>query len=473
MKLLKLITPFLALLVVASFAQSVGGIEANSFGILPANPDPNVPLTKSWFLYEVDPGDIIEDGVQINNGYAETTTFKLEAVDAITLNGGGFGLLDSVSSENENLGSWVKLEADLITLEPGESKVINFVVTVPLTAEVGDHIGGLTVMAIDADPDGVLRSGGSTIRIRTRVGVRMYLLVAGDIIRDFKLRGRSFMGRFSDIVFKFKIQNLGNIRTEPKADIRIYGLFGLFDKADAINIGQIFPKETVTKEVVWEGKERPLFGPYFAWIKVYDAYEPMTRPDIESTVPPAPKAITTWAFTFFIPYTQTAVVFILLFLAWFIRQFFIWRRMVTLTRLPVVVYKVKKGDNLVDIADDYGVGWKLLAKINDIKAPYSLRKIKELHIPDARGTKRSIPVVGFWKYITKPFIGLWAKVRNLRDVRKPQEYAIITDKGDKRKDIESFTGMTWAKIAKYNGLKKTFKLKANVELRIPGKKPKQ
>lgn len=468
MKYKKIIVLTLVLCISVSMVGPVIGATGGSLGISPANPNPDIPLSKNWFIYEAEPGDVIEDDVKISNRRDQELTFQLDAVDAVSIEDGGFALLQA-KDENPNLGSWVDLEENSATLQPGESQVIHFSVTVPKNAEVGDHIGGLVVQSVNAKPENTIRSGGSTVNIYTRIGARMYLTVLGDIVRDFKLLGRSMVGKFKDIVFKFKIKNLGNIRTEAVADIKIYGIFGLFDKKDDIKIGQIFPKETASYQITWQGKERPLFGPYLAKITLRDGYEPMTRKDSSIVIPPAPKPVTTWAFTFFIPYTQTVVVLILLFLIWFLRQFIIWRKMTVLARQPVVLYKVKKGDHLVDIADSYDVSWKLVAKINDIKPPYSVHNIKELYIPDARGTRRDIPVTGFWRYFSKPFIALWTKLVGLR---KAKEYVIIVDKGDKKKDIEDFTQMPWAKIAKYNNLAKNFRLKAGVELKIPGKKPK-
>lgn len=456
-----------AIVFAVSIPPMVWAASSGSFGIVPANPDPEVPLSSSWFLYEVDPGEVIEDAVQISNDRAEAVTFSIEAVDAITLEGGGFGLLDG-KAENENLGSWVELEETEITLGPHSKKVINFKVTVPENAEVGDHIGGLVMQAVGGEPDQVLQSGGSSVRILTRVGARMYLTVLGDIVRDFKILSTKFFGRLDKMVFRFHVENLGNLRNELKTDIRIYGIFGLYDKIEDYGIDQIFPKEKVKKEVTWPGKkDRPIFGPFLALITVKDTYEPMTRGDHTTFITPPPKPVHTWAITFFIPYTQTIVVIILLFLTWFIRQFILWRRAVRLARLSVIEYKVKTGDHLMDIAEDYETSWKLLAKLNDIKPPHSLRHITTIYVPDARGTRRDVALPNFFVYLTGPLVKLAGrfkrKVRKLKD----NEQTIVIEQGDKIRDVEQFTGMPWEEILAYNRLRSTYRLRAGRELIVP------
>ena len=77
--------------------------------------------------------------------------------------------------------------------------------------------------------------------------------------------------------------------------------------------------------------------------------------------------------------------------------------MVALARTPVVIYKIKKGEYLVDIAARYGMGWKLLAKLNDIKPPYSLRGIAQIYVPDVKGSRQDVRIPRFLTYLTRPF----------------------------------------------------------------------
>jgi hypothetical protein len=118
-----------------------------------------------------------------------------------------------------------------------------------------------------------------------------------------------------------------------------------------------------------------------------------------------------------------------------------------------------------------------VARLNNIKPPYSLHDVEVLYIPDASSTTtHNVPMAGFGAFMMKPFAKLFGRTKRTKSatpITQPEEYTIIVDKGDTKKDIENHTGVKWDAIAKHNKLKKTFKLKANVELLIPGKKPKQ
>ena len=461
----KLFVGLVALAMVAlplmASAVATGGVA-----ILPANPREDDSRTKSWFIYETDPGVEIEDAVRIRNDRDQSVIVTIDAVDAIAPGGNGFALLDK-NSENPSVGALVKLESNKVTV-PARSEIqVPFVITVPKDAEVGDHIGGLVMQVMEDAPTAVLRQGGATVNILTRVGARIYLTVLGDIVRDFKVLGKSFLGRSNKMILRFKVTNQGNLRANLKVDAKVYGIFGLYDKQTEMGIGEIFPKKTTTKDVIWPDKDRPLFGPYLAIATIYDTYEPMVGDNI--AIPPAPKPITTWMLTFFIPYTQTIVVVILLFLIWFIRQVMIWRRLVKLARMPVVAYKVKKGDHLVDIAEEYDISWKLLAQLNELKSPYSLRNVITLYVPDSRGSQRDMSAPKFWGPLLTPLGRLVGKIKLVR-----KSYStIVVEKGDKQKDIEDFTGLSWKELLDYNNLSAKSKVKVEMELKVPHRRRKR
>ncbi len=456
-----------ALSAVAALPMSALALSTGSMGILPAHPDPSIPLSSSWFLYEVDPGATIEDAVQISNPGDKSTKLKLEGLDAGMNDDGGFGLASS-SEENEDIGKWITLESSEISLAPKEKKIVKFTVNVPLDADVGDHIGGLAVYKMSDVADETVKAGGASVGISTRVGARIYLTVKGDIVRKLILKSKKFFSRGKTMLFRFKWENKGNVRAKPIANGKIYGIFGVYHVVDNVSLGEIFPKKNVVREVALQGKDRPIFGPYLAVLKIQDEFTGLNPTNPIPTTEP----FTVWMFTFFIPYTQVLILLILLFLVWFFMQLRKWRQMINLSKTPVATYKINKGDHLTSIASRYGVNWKLLAKLNEIKPPYSLDGVTQIYVPDVRGTRRNIRVPHFLTYITRPlhhflvdFVARFLKKKKLY-------YTIVVDGNDTKEDIEKFTKMSWAEIARYNGIGATARPKVGQELRIPHRRLK-
>jgi hypothetical protein len=46
-----------------------------------------------------------------------------------------------------------------------------------------------------------------------------------------------------------------------------------------------------------------------------------------------------------------------------------------------IEYAVKTGDDIRTLAEKFDVSWKLLAKVNVLQAPYSLKKDQKLKVP--------------------------------------------------------------------------------------------
>ncbi len=459
-KIHRIISAFI-LVVLFLLPNGVLALSAGGIGVMPHN-NKQYPNRGGWFLYEVDPGEVINDTVRVTNTKDTAVFAKLQGVDAFLLTDGAFALVGD-KTKNKDIGTWIELAETDFELEPNSSKVVSFTIIVPKNAEVGDHIGGLAVYETAAEPEHVIKSGGTSIGITTRVGARMYLTVAGDIIRDLNIKKRYFFGRADKMMFKFIFENKGNVRANLTiTEGKIYNIFGLYDEQQGIVLGQIFPNKTVTKTFPWPGKNKPLFGPYLAIFTIEDTYKKV-NPN-SSVIIPEVEPVTVWMVTFFVPYTQIAVIVGLLFLIWFIWQFINWKRLSNLARRPVAKYKVKKDDHLMNISHDFGVSWKMVAKLNNIKPPYSLYGIKILYIPDARGSKIDIDTPHFLGFIWKPLVKLFIK---RPPISRPESDIIIIEKGDTKKDVEKFTGMKWSEIATLNKLKPSFRLRAGQELIAP------
>jgi len=440
-------------------------LQAGGMSIAPAPNDAFPGRNKGWFMYEeVEPGQVIEDFARVINLDSKPATLTVESVDAFMLPDGGFALVEGAKN-NTDIGNWVELSATEVTLPPNKEKIVPFKIKIPADAEVGDHIGALAVYKSNNEPTSTVRIGGTGVGISTRVGARIYLTIKGDITRKLALHKRTMYGRGQILMFNFKLSNLGNVRADLAVTARIYGIWGLYDKREDVPIGQIFPQKTLYAEVPWPGKARPIFGPYWASITIEDTFKGLNP---ASSTLPLVQPIHTWAFAFFIPWTQIAVLVLLLFLAWFVVQTRRWLKMRGLAQTPVVPYRVKRGDQLVDVAIAFSISWKLLAQLNGIKPPYSLRGVAMLYVPDTRGKQRDIKVSSLVTYLLKPFKPFRGWFKRLASRLKKDEVMIV-EGGDTIRDVERFAGMSWAKLMTYNKLAISTRLKAGMELKMPGR----
>ena len=159
-----------------AFQTPVSALETGKMGIYPTFWDQSNPVTKSWFVYQLERGETKEDQTTVINNTAEERTFKIYAVDAKTTNDGAFSPLLEDEPKN-GVGAWVSLPLSRLTLKPHEKKEIKFKINIPKEAPVGEHAGAIIIE--DSQPEQANQAGVG-LNIKQRVGVRVYTTIAGE-----------------------------------------------------------------------------------------------------------------------------------------------------------------------------------------------------------------------------------------------------------------------------------------------------
>ena len=369
---------FLFLLSIAAFffGNRSLAINTGTVGILPGNPDPAVKNSNSWFVYNLDVGLSKNDSLRVINNKPETVVVKLYPVDATTTSDGSFALLPE-DAPREDAGAWVKLAANELEIPPNSEKSVPFTITIPKDADVGAHMGGIVMQEIEGAGKAMTGTG---VKIVTRVGVRVYETVPGEVKKDFEItrfdwrtekkRTSDFLKDILDInkrtAFMIGLKNKGNVKITPKATIEVRNIFGkkIADLRDK-EIGIIFPrKSNEDATVYWDGM--PFLGRY----KVT-----LTAAFFEEGVGSAEKEIVIWAF----PYRIISLLLLLGVFIYLVRLTILYFREAKKEKMPI--YAVRSGETLGVLAEKFGVSWKWLAKTNGIRKPFEVRPGQKLFIP--------------------------------------------------------------------------------------------
>jgi hypothetical protein len=227
--------------------SSTGGQTA-SWGVQPARADG--PDSRAWFTYSLAPGAVVEDVVAVSNPGDQPITLRIYASDAITTATGAFDLL-AAGEEPTDVGSWISLAADEISLDPGQTADIPFTLTVPGNASPGDHAGGIVAsMTVEGEQD------GSAVLVDRRVGSRVYLRVDGPlqpalVVEDLSAAfdgGSATSGR---VTLRYTVRNTGNVRLPAAQRVQIEGPFGtgVVDR-ELDELPEILPGSALGQEVV-------------------------------------------------------------------------------------------------------------------------------------------------------------------------------------------------------------------------------
>lgn len=268
-----------ALLVLLSLAGTATGATGSLVGVHPLAGD------ESWVELEVEPGASARTGAVLVNLTDAPQTVEVGTADGVTTADGVFTLAGSGDAPT-GVGAWIGLPPRRVTLAPGERRTLRFTVRVPADAEPGDHAGGVVVQSASAAraPAGA----GVAVRVVERVGLRVYVTVAGerdgtvvvDDLSTLTVQGgaRDVLGLPDAVDVAFTVRHAGNVRFDD-----------LTGTVDLVRGGEVRARRTVDLGTVLPGQRRPVAmrialpwtpGGYEVVVRMGDATGAQGRADV-------------------------------------------------------------------------------------------------------------------------------------------------------------------------------------------------
>lgn len=187
------------------------------------------PTGRSAFLYDVKPGQVVDDVLGISNLADEAQTFRVYGSDAFSTADGAFALVRG-DQRSTDVGRWLRFGAATYTIPPHSRLDLPFKIQVPAGATPGDHAGGAVAAVLEK---GKPRKG-QQVDIDRRVAARMYVRVQGPLrpeltVDRVQVRWRNPANALagSRMRVTYRIRNTGNTRLTGTAKVRTAGLFGL------------------------------------------------------------------------------------------------------------------------------------------------------------------------------------------------------------------------------------------------------
>lgn len=343
------------------------------------NPDP-FKGNHSWFIYENEAGDVIEDVATLKNFSDEPAYVTIYAADATSSETGGF-ILKFREEEQKGIGYWTDVKVRSVTINPSEIVDVPFTIVLPDNVSPGQYLGGLIVesgkpLELDEKAQEDCEKNnlcGASIAVKTRIGSRIYLTVPGKTYEDYSLTdftaSKSITGTTK---FEFRIENNGNVAYEPKAVIDVYdGMGNLYEHIEK-GLGTSSPG-TVIHPIV-KMKNRPLIGSFTAKTTVA-----FNRKFGESQFHAAAESQTMEVKFWVMPWEVLfiAVLLILAASGIFMQRKAAWKKYLA----NAEEYTVQPHEDIELIAGARHINWKRLARFNKLKPPYTLRQGDKLMVP--------------------------------------------------------------------------------------------
>ncbi|WP_249354099.1 DUF916 domain-containing protein [Microbacterium sp. 2FI] len=262
--------------------------------------DESGPDGRSAVEHDIDPGDSVSDHFAVRNVSAEEVTFRLAAADGFYTRTGRFDMLPA-DQESVDSGTWISIPDD-VTVAAGETVVVPFDITVPETAEPGDHAAGITasILSVQSGDD------GASVGVESRIGFRVLTRVTGeitpaaaveDVVSTYALSWNPL--RPGEMTVTFDVVNTGNTRLIAEGVVEA-GTGSVAFPVEGEITQELLPGDTRTMTAVVDGVW-PLF---VVPVKVILDPVVVTMDGETSTLTPVVAEVVTWA----VPWPQLIVV---------------------------------------------------------------------------------------------------------------------------------------------------------------------
>lgn len=365
----------LALLIVGNiyFLSEAKALEYGGIGGRPAYPRIDNPRTESIFIHTLTPGTTQEEGVLLVNNSADKKTLLVYGVDSIVSSGGAFACRQ-LSEAKEGVGSWLDLEKTEVELNSGASELVAFNIKVPNDASVGEHNG---CIVIQEKKEGSAEQAGVNLSFRT--GLRVAVSIPGDIVRELAIISFGLeRDQQGNIILTPELENRGNVSIDADVKIITKNIFGF----EQVEHGGEFPILR-DQSSTWNFElKKPFWGGFYR-SRLQVEYQSATDTEIgkDGTAPLTVLKGETLTF-FSAPQVLALVIEIIVFLAIISLLFVFWLSRKRRSWIKKTWREEEfEGRDIKSIADSHQVSWKLLAKVNGLKAPYTLEAGKKLKLP--------------------------------------------------------------------------------------------
>jgi hypothetical protein len=239
-----------------------GPVEVvHSWALAPAgSDDPTEAGNRPSLSYVADAGTVIEDAVTLYNYGNAQLTFRVYGTDAFTNDAGQFDLVAG-TEEPIDVGLWVTVAQEYITVDPGSQATIPITITIPDDAGPGDHTGAVLASndASSTSPD------GKTVLLDRRTGSRLFVRVNGPLTPELAVENLSttyspaLNPLAGSATVTYTVVNRGNVRLGGSSAVSVAGPFGLGkQELPAVEFPELLPGGSI--DVTAELTDVPAFG---------------------------------------------------------------------------------------------------------------------------------------------------------------------------------------------------------------------
>lgn len=225
-------------------AHADGG--SASFSIQPLHIDPANPVTKSYFVLNGKAGTVQQNGIHVTNTGSASGTVALYAVDATTGQNSGL-VYNAQSAPRSDVGAWIQLGQQNLTLGAGESQIVQFQVNIPRAAWAGQHIGGIVA---ESDTQASKQQQNTFhVNVQNLSIVAVEVTVAGPQVEQLTMTGLQMGGANGYQNLLVTLSNTGTTLLKPVGTLQITDAQGKVRQTSTVKLDTLLPHTTINYPV--------------------------------------------------------------------------------------------------------------------------------------------------------------------------------------------------------------------------------
>ena len=249
---------FLTVIVAGSLIETLGSSVAHAdsgqanFALQPVLFDPSNPLTESYFIFDSKPGTVITSHVRVTNSGTAKGSASLYPVDATTGQTSGAVYLNQ-NDPRKDVGSWLRLGVQQVTLNPGQSQVVSYQITIPGTVRSGQHLGGIVAENLTQSSSPQSNSA-IQIKVKNLTIVAVQVNLPGTAIEQLAGTGVQAGGEHSYQELLVGLSNTGTVMLKPEGTLQVTDAQGQVVKNMSLKLDTFLPQTAINYPVAITGK---------------------------------------------------------------------------------------------------------------------------------------------------------------------------------------------------------------------------
>lgn len=195
------------------------------------------------YEYEISPGNSTNGQFIVSNVTDQPMNYLLETENFSDVSDEGapsFGGVDEPEMGITTLKDWIIIAPTDKegTIAPGDRKMIQFSIDIPVGADPGGHYAALFAKQVTKTPE-----GKSVLGVQNRVGALILVTVPGNVTKTAQITNFTYTKFFwkDPAEFAMKVKNTGSVHYDSVAKVTLTSLLG---KKTEIDLGKhtIIPK---------------------------------------------------------------------------------------------------------------------------------------------------------------------------------------------------------------------------------------